>query len=321
MVGGSLRPRGTAAVTGAIALCLWACGEGPCVGDEHDECPDGYSCNYLSGSACFRDHSFLAAETCSTHVNCAEGLSCFEHRCRALGGAGEACAWNEHCRGGLVCFQCACRDAGTTGASCSRGDQCVDGLACNEGYLYARSEPFGRCEPLHSGAEGHPCGGDVPPAMEGPFCLPELACNTGSHTCQPTGAAGHGAPCQDTMDGPEFCAAGLRCDTNYTPPLCLTADEAEPWVLSEDACWNFLGFPPCGYAERSLGMGLACTADAECSEGLVCRAAPQQRPTCRPLGQAGDWCCGFDCRPGLACDRLEFRCAPVPGTADGGGGR
>ena len=157
-------------------------------------------------------------------------------------------------------------------------------------------------------------------------CRSDLACDPGTHTCQPTGAVTQGMPCTITGD----CAPGLFCNYEGAAPACAPAGNALPGATCTDTAscvrgavcvrnapglygvcevprggeitgpdGGTLAFPDGQTPSAGAGndIGGACMSQLDCLAGLTCASGSN---TCQPpapgIGAATPWA-GETCTP------------------------
>lgn len=268
-VGAWCSPRGCETQRGAGAECEssaacappHSCRQGTCQRADFAcrPAPLGESCRGLGvcdGSAYCDGASLtclpkkVAGAGCAGALECVAGSTCVGGVCGAPLGAGAACAAMEECAQDLRCEPDPA--AGTPRCvAAPTGLPCGAAAPCPASHFCAST---GRCEPWRElgqrCAVSAPCGPELyceagtvcrtrRDAGEscGPFvgCMTGLRCEDGG-TCAKAGAVG--ALCSAT-DPALACAPGLYCDSSTTPPACA----------------------------GQLGVGQACTQNAQCPSG------------------------------------------------------
>lgn len=174
------------------------------------------------------------------------------------------------------------------------GEPCDTSLACRDGFCRRSSSSVcGVCVTrIAIGAACDDSAGAFTQCVSGARCR--------SSRCEvipPPGQVGEGCPCADGLR----CTAAGRCVAPKTTGAACTNDSECPL---DDRC---LDSGVCGL----LPSGAACTTDALCGRGLVCRFVTPGS-TCTPLVE-GSFCTTPDrCPDGLVCtlQRAFSRCRP-----------
>jgi len=179
---------------------------------------------------------------------------------------------------------------------CYRGDECAAGLYCDESV----SECPGQCQ-SYLGLGDSCFGGDCDPDVAG--------CDWQQGICATL--AGSGQIC-DNVD----CEAGLVCDYNSDPAVCLDpAPEGSSCTSSRGCdgglqCLNGKCTGPagagqaCDIGEEFEGIMFACVANYYCDADVVMQ---QRTGVCQSKKASGSECILFyECKSGLLCIGLQI---------------
>jgi|GEM_PF-3438314 len=264
-------------------------------------CVAGTACALTAGAwRCVRDGA--AAGRCrATSPRCDAGLACASGRGACEPGAGPpgvgaACSLGpDRCADGLRCFEGRCRPLGASGASCTLGvgPQCVAGATCVavEG---SGAASVARC--VRDGARGGACRAGPSPCDEG------LPCN-GLRRCAPLLAAGAACDAQGVCAGGARCEGTCRADGAERGWCRLAAPSCDAGLACASGT---LGEPP--LCARVLPLGARCVDDgavsAVCSAAAECRwADPRDDARCVARSTTAVACFAAACPSGTSCAR------------------
>lgn len=311
VLGGFFSPAGSTSSTdhGAFELTVdeveFADEGAPCDADARGvRCREGSSCVLPSPGAargvCRRAGASAGAQCLSTFPPCAMGLQCNVGRCASEAAIGAPCDLTHFCPRDA---HCARATIGSEAGVCLRngsdpGGACggPSSTSCDAGLECVDAPPFSSGACVRRAPIGGPCDARSRACVMGASCV---FANEGSLT----------GLC--ALDG----SLGALC--NYVAPECA------PGLT----CFNQRGL-------RSVAVGDACGARAQCPMGSACVHADPTRPTegvCRAEGALGGPCqlaavsaCGAGLRcsrfdasgtcestatAGAPCERLRTRCA------------
>jgi hypothetical protein len=315
--------------------CVGHMGENVCSQQCESECPPGWSCQQIPGTApdivfiCVSDHANLCLP-CSSGVDC-KGAAGNDGACLDYGDEGSfcggICTTNDDCPWGFSCLttvtvdgvdikQCVA-DAGVCPCTCksvalglwtpcevtSEAGVCIGKRVCTDSGL-SECDAAMPSEDLCDGVDNN-CDGDIDEGTcdddnecTDDICLGEEGCN---HTPVETGECKDGDP----------CTVADHCEEGVCLGDAVGCDDDNP--CTEDSCTATGGcefdpiFGPCD-------DGDPCTAGDLCTDG-ECGGTPVDcdclvDADCAPL-EDGDLCNGT-----LVCDTstLPYRCGVDPAT-------
>ncbi len=293
-------------------------------------CVDGVCCDTKCKGDCEACNVTDKVGTCSPVTGSPIGArSCAPYKVCTAGACDATCKADADCTIGNFCEAGTCTKRRANGGTCTRARECtsnfcVDGVCCNT----ACDEVCEACDGTGSigtcsVVTGAPHGARKCLDAEGDGCRARTCNGIATAACRAF-ANGPGTQCK-----PEACAA----DRYYKPSTCDGAG----------TCKDDLGVSCSPFACAPGGCRTACTADAECAEGFVCRDAKcvvrgatctkDGRSSIDPAGAVRD-CGGFrcgpagtclgecgatvDCADGLVCDTASRQCTGGGGGDDGG---
>ena len=308
-------------------LCVWHLGDRVCTRPCIASCPDGWSCEQVSGAgadltfACVSEHPTLCLP-CHDDQDCSPPLGAAVV-CLEYGPGGRFCAApcseedpgscpsGYDCTGGvcrLAADECPCTAAAsaqglsTSCAAESPAGSCPGARTCGPDGLSPCDAPI-PSEDICDGADND-CDGavDTVPCDDGDPCTVDSC--AGPDGCQAPPASGEPCDDADACTGPDTCEGGVCIGA---PIAC---DDADP--CTADAC-----VPSIGCVAVETGS-CSCTVDEDCpqptdkclGERLCVTTAEQPFPHCE-LDPETAIVCEQPTGPDSAC--LLVACAPDTG--------
>ena len=315
--------------------CVEHMGEGVCTQQCTAECPPGWSCQQVAGTApdlvfvCVSDHANLC-RPCATGDNC-----------KSVGGAEDVCV-DYGVEGSFCGGTCVADDDCPWGFSCA-ATETVDGIPTKQCVADAGSCPctnkavelalwtpcdvtneFGTCtgKRICSGDGLAPCDAPAPGAE---ICdgldndcdgeTDNLLCDDGNactqDSCDPAEGCQHEPLTGTSCDDGDVCTLADHCEAGECEGSLINCDDGN--VCTDDAC-NPMG--GCVYVDNLVACddGDPCTVKDTCLEGSC--SGYVTPCDCKVNADCGDLEDGDLCNGTLYCDQSEipFQCAVVPET-------